>query len=205
MGNNDGLPPVVILIDTVFQVDALGRQIFIYMQHLAAVDLRFQIIRQGFPCVIHIREQRVPADTGDLHRIEHGPPIGLGRVAFVVMEKHLAVRQRTDRHTVLPDIGDQHDVIRVLTFRALVCLAQTPAKRTELFAKHTLGFRRKFLSPEQQDQVVRPGLHQIVPGAGIHRLRQIQPPHFCAKGIMQFIKTEPDHPLFIEPRESHGQ
>ena len=138
---DDGrLPVVIVPVDTVLEVHPFRGEIFIDVQHVPAVDLILQLVGQRFPGRVHVREQRVTADAGYLHRIQHGPPVRFRRIALVVVEKHLAVGKRPDRHAALPDVRHQHDILGLRALRPVLGLAQPAAQRRELLAECPLGF-----------------------------------------------------------------
>ena len=110
-----------VLIGAEHRVDALAerfgafvitlqcRAVVVVMDGLASAEL---VAHRGIERVvggIAAREQRIAAGVGNFDRVEHGPLIGRLGVDHVVVEHHLAVRQRADRLAVLANVRNEHD------------------------------------------------------------------------------------------------
>src|SRR5712691_4281338 len=163
-----------------FAIALLGRAIVVVMDGLAAAEL---VARRGIERVvggIAAREQRIAAGVGNFDRVKQGRLVGHLGVDHVVVEHHLAVRQRSDRLAVLADVRNEHDPgqePRIALWEES-CRSTRHAHLAEIAGDADEVFLLELLIRENDHEVIEPGLIDRLDGVVVGLVAQVQPADF---------------------------
>ena len=144
---------------------------------------------------IVVGEFCVAALARHLDRVQGGAAIGHRLEDRVVVEKHLAVRQRADRLAVDADVGDQHHrvVDRGRVLRPLALGPGAGADAAERRGEAELLFLGEAGRAEQQHDVVAPRRPQRPGGVRVDRRGDVEPDDLRAERIRQRPDLEALH------------
>ena len=158
-------------------VALLHRAVVVMVDGLAAFELAANFWVERVIGGVAAGEQGIAAGGGDFHRVEQRSLIGHFGVDHVVMEHHLAIRQRADRLAILADVGDQHDAWQNLGV-SLGKEFRRPARHSllaEIAGNADEVLLGELLSREHDHKVIEPSLVDRLDGVVIGLLAQIDP------------------------------
>src|SRR5262249_40747510 len=167
VGLGEGLDPV--------RAAARGGAVVVMMKGAASLELLPETGIERLVRRIAAREQRIAAMARDLHRVEQRAVVRNLGMDLVVVEVHLAIRQRPDGLAVLADVRDHHDVGQQprISLGEELLRARQRRDLAEITCHPDQILLRETLATKQEDEVVEPRLVDRLHGLGVELVAQV--------------------------------